>query len=57
MLHSRRLKAVPDLAGAGQEVVTMMAVMLAGHDCGQAGGALRETTQSRSHDPTAQPAR
>ena len=31
-----------------------MAVKLAGPCFGQAGGALRETTQSRNHDPTAQ---
>jgi hypothetical protein len=39
---------------AGQQPVTMMAEKLAGSCCGQAGGALRETTQSRNHDPTAQ---
>ena len=39
---------------AGQQPVTMMAVKLAGSWCGQADGALRETTQSRNHDPTAQ---
>ena len=45
------------IEGAGQQPVTMMAVKLAGPCCGQAGGALRETTQSRNHDPTAQPQR
>jgi hypothetical protein len=34
-----------------------MAMKLAGSWRGQAGGALRETTQSRNHDPTAQPQR
>jgi hypothetical protein len=38
----------------GQQPVTMTAVKLAGSCCGQAGGALRETTQPRNHDPTAQ---
>jgi hypothetical protein len=38
----------------GQQPVTMTAMKLAGPCCGQAGGALRETTQSRNHDPTAQ---
>lgn len=42
------------IAGAGQEHVTMTAVKLGGSWRGQADGALRETTQSRSHDPTAQ---
>ena len=43
--------------GAGQQPVTMTAVKLAGSCCGQADGALRETTQPRNHDPTAQPQR
>ena len=42
---------------AGQQPVTMAAVKLAGACCGQADGALRETTQPRNHDPTAQPQR
>jgi len=42
----------------GQELVTMPGVELTGPcDAGQAGGALRETTQSRSQDPTVQPQR
>jgi hypothetical protein len=42
----------------GQELVTMPGVELTGPcDVGQAGGALRETTQSRNQDPTAQPQR
>jgi len=46
------------IEGAGQQPVTMMmAVKLSGSCCGQADGALRETTQSRNHDPTAQPQR
>ena len=45
------------ITGAGQQPVTMMAVKLAGSCCGQADGALRETTQPRNHDPTAQPQR
>ena len=39
---------------AGQQPVTMMAVKLSGSCGGQADGALRETTQPRNHDPTAQ---
>jgi len=45
------------ITGAGQQPVTMMAVTLAGSWRGQAEGALRETTQSRNHDPTTQPQR
>jgi hypothetical protein len=41
------------IEGAGQQPVTMTAAKLAS-SCGQADGALRETTQSRNHDPTAQ---
>jgi hypothetical protein len=44
------------ITGAGQQPVTITAVKLAG-SCGQADGALRETTQPRNHDPTAQPQR
>ena len=44
-------------AGAGQQPVTMTALALTGACCTQAGGAVRETTQSRNHDPTAQPQR
>ena len=43
--------------GAGQQPVTMTAVKLAGSCCGHTDGALRETTQPRNHDPTAQPQR
>jgi hypothetical protein len=42
------------IEGVGQQPVTMMAVKLAGSCRGHADGALRETTQSRNHDPTAQ---
>ena len=42
------------IAKAGQQPVTTMAVKLGGSCCSQAGGALRETTRSRNHDPTAQ---
>ena len=45
------------IEGAGQQPVTMIAEKLSGSCCGQADGALRETTQSRNHDPTAQPQR
>jgi hypothetical protein len=45
------------ITGTGQQPVTMMAVKLAVSCCGQAEGALRETTQPRNHDPTAQPQR
>ena len=45
------------ITGAGQQPVTMTAVKLTGSCCGQANGALRETTQPRNHDPTAQPQR
>jgi hypothetical protein len=45
------------IARAGQEPVTMTKVRLTGSWCAQAGGALRETTQPRNQDPTAQPQR
>jgi hypothetical protein len=42
------------ITGAGQQPVTMTQGKLTGSCCGQAGGALRETTQPRNNDPTAQ---
>jgi hypothetical protein len=45
------------MAETGQQPVTMTAVRLAGAFCGQAGGALRETTQPRNNAPTVQPQR
>ena len=41
----------------GQELVMAVVMRGPGHGCDHAGGALRETTQSRKHDPTAQPQR
>jgi hypothetical protein len=50
-------EGVRTITKTGQQPVTMTAVKLAGSCVGQAGGALRETTQPRNHAPTAQPQR
>ena len=41
----------------GQNIVMAVVMRGPGHGYDHAAGALRETTQSRNHDPTAQPQR